>query len=125
MSELVNILLVEDSEADRYLFQEMLAESGNKVSITSASNGEEARDLLLSAKVAPDVIFLDINMPRMNGHEFLASSESLLRESNTAVYMLSSSGQSSDKEQTAAYPFVKGYLQKPCPPETLNSILRL
>lgn len=120
----MNVLLVEDSEADRYLFEAMLDETGSDVSVTSACDGEEARDLLLSTKITPDVIFLDINMPRMNGHEFLASSESLLRESNTAVYMLSSSGHSSDKEQAAVYPFVKGYLQKPCSPEALNSILR-
>lgn len=119
----VNVLLVEDSPADQFLFEAAIQDSGRNVELTKAQDGEEAKDLLASKRVQPRVIFLDINMPRMNGYEFLSSSEQILIAADTAVYMLSSSDQERDKELASTYPFVKGYIEKPCSPELLASIL--
>jgi len=119
----IQVLLVEDSEADRFLFEAMLDEINEDVSVFPACDGEQARQLLTTNEVSPEIIFLDINMPRMNGYEFLACSESLLVEKNIQVYMLSSSDREQDKEEAVSYSCVKGYIQKPCTAEVLASTL--
>jgi CheY-like chemotaxis protein len=123
MNKLINVLLVEDSEADQFLFEAAVEEVGEGVLVTKASDGEEAHNILVSQEVLPRFIFLDINMPRMNGYEFLASSESILEQENISVYMLTSSSREHDKEQAMAYSCVKGYIEKPCPVDSLESIL--
>ncbi|THF88215.1 response regulator [Deinococcus sp. KSM4-11] len=68
----IEILLVEDSEADILLTQEAFAEAGVYNRLRVARDGVEALELLRApGGVRPDVILLDINMPRMNGLETL------------------------------------------------------
>jgi CheY-like chemotaxis protein len=68
----IEILLVEDSEADILLTQEAFAEAGVYNRLRVARDGVEALDVLRAPDSArPDVILLDINMPRMNGLELL------------------------------------------------------
>jgi CheY-like chemotaxis protein len=123
MSKSIQVLLVEDSEADRCLFEAMLEELSEDVSVIQAFDGEQARCMLVENEVFPSIIFLDINMPKMDGHEFLACNESLLTEQNVQVYMLSSSGREQDKAEAASYSCVKGYIEKPCTAEVLASAL--
>ncbi|WP_309573253.1 response regulator [Deinococcus sp.] len=69
----IEILLVEDSEADILLTQEAFAEAGVYNRLQIARDGVEALELLrVPGSVRPDVILLDINMPRMNGLEMLS-----------------------------------------------------
>ena len=65
------ILMVDDDEDDIHLFQEALQEVNDSFQLVTANNGQEALDLVLNNKVNPDHIFLDINMPVMNGLECL------------------------------------------------------
>jgi CheY-like chemotaxis protein len=65
------ILLVDDDEDDIHLFHEALQEVNDSFQLVTANNGMEALDLVLNNKVKPDHIFLDINMPVMNGLECL------------------------------------------------------
>jgi CheY-like chemotaxis protein len=123
MNKSIQVLLVEDSEADRCLFEAMLEELSEDVSVIQACDGEQARCMLAENEVSPNIIFLDINMPKMNGHEFLACNESLLTEKNVQVYMLSSSDREQDKAEAASYSCVKGYIEKPCTAEVLASAL--
>ncbi|UBV43597.1 response regulator [Deinococcus taeanensis] len=69
----IHILLVEDSEADIILTQEAFAEAGILVQLHVARDGVEALEALRTPDFMPrpDVILLDINMPRMNGLELL------------------------------------------------------
>lgn len=69
----IEILLVEDSEADILLTVEAFAEAGVCNNLTIARDGVEALEMLRSpgSQPRPDVILLDINMPRMNGLELL------------------------------------------------------
>ncbi len=62
-----SILLVEDNLVNQKMTKLMLSKAGYMIDI--ASNGEEAVDKYLSAPGAYDLIFMDINMPRMNGFE--------------------------------------------------------
>jgi len=67
----VQILLVEDSPDDADLMLEALREGALASQVTVVENGEEAMEYLRHGRM-PDLILLDLNLPRMNGHEVLA-----------------------------------------------------
>lgn len=86
MKSEIEILLVEDTPSDVRLTQEALKYSDFKYSLITKSDGVEAIEYLKqvqeSGGTLPDIMLLDLNMPRMNGHEVLAelSADTILRE---------------------------------------------
>lgn len=116
------IMIVEDNAADQFLSQAVIAAKRPDVKVVIANDGQEALELLKTAEPLPDLILLDINMPRMNGHDFLE----VFSEDNTreipVVIMLTSSNQERDKEKAMAYKCVREYLLKPIKPETIDHI---
>lgn len=67
-----NIFLADDDDDDRLLFVEALNEIDNSVSLTIAEDGKQLMDILnTSPNTLPDVVFLDVNMPKKNGFECL------------------------------------------------------
>lgn len=74
----IEVLLVEDNPGDVRLITEALKDAKIHVHITAVYDGEEALALLrregdYSTAALPDLILLDLNLPRMNGHEVLAA----------------------------------------------------
>ena len=69
---ITNILLADDDEDDLFMFQEALKEIGAPTSLVTASDGEQLMEALneLNGDL-PDVLFLDLNMPRKNGFQCL------------------------------------------------------
>lgn len=68
ISQNINILLADDDEADCLLFKEALAELPVSARLTIVHNGEEViEELTKKGNKLPDVLFLDLNMPRKNG----------------------------------------------------------
>lgn len=116
-------MIVDDSESDQYLTQVVLEEYNN-IHILQAYDGEEALQMLAELRQQPDVIFLDINMPRMNGFEFL---EEYCKGSDYAniVAMLTSSDQEIDQERAMRYKCVKAYFTKPIDVDDLKSLEKL
>lgn len=113
-----NILLVEDDVDDQILFIEALKQLNNNVKYTIAYDGKDALDKLKVLKHLPDLIFLDINMPRMNGFEFLTylNTDSLF--SPIPVIVLSTSNNIAEKVfQQGAF----GYIVKPTSTRKLQS----
>lgn len=97
----VHILLVEDNEGDIILTKEALKEAKIKNAITVARDGQEALDILNTAQDLPDLILLDINLPKVNGLEVLSSVKSNDRLKSIPVIMLSTS--SSERDITISY----------------------
>jgi CheY-like chemotaxis protein len=97
----VHILLVEDNEGDIILTLEALKETTIKNRVTVARNGEKAVTMLNEAEELPDMILLDINLPKVDGLEVLATIKSDERLKMIPVIMLSTS--SSDKDVNASY----------------------
>jgi len=72
----MQVLIVEDNNTDAQLVRALVEETGFPINITFVGNGEDTIHMMKSASRgesrAPDLILLDINLPKMNGHEVLA-----------------------------------------------------
>jgi CheY-like chemotaxis protein len=112
MMKIHSALIVDDSESDQMLAQIAIEEFDSSINILQAYDGEEALEILNSSDEQPDVIFLDINMPGMDGHEFLKTYNEK-DDHSPIVVMLTSSNNKRDKDQCMAFPFVKKYIIKP------------
>jgi len=104
-------MIVDDSDSDQFLARARLLQFDPEMEIVQAYDGQEALEKLEDPDVNPDVILLDINMPRMNGLEFLEQ-YSQRENQTTVVAMLTSSDQPSDKEAALSYGCVKDYFVK-------------
>ncbi|MBP6180384.1 response regulator [Flavobacterium sp.] len=110
---LVNILLVEDDEVDVMNVKRAFSKNNIKNPLFVAGNGVEALELL-DGKIVPlpKIIILDINMPKMNGIEFLKNLRENERLKNISVFVMTTSNEDSDKIK--AYNLnVAGYILKP------------
>lgn len=67
----VQIFLIEDNPADVVLTREALAGYGHPVEVVVANDGDQALSMLSNPSFHPDLIILDLNMPRMDGHSVL------------------------------------------------------
>jgi len=113
----LHILLVEDNEADIFLTNETLEDINIANKISVARDGKEAMDFLDKAAVfftdkLPDIILLDINLPKKNGHEVLQYIKS--KEGLTLIPVIMLSTSSAQRDIDLAYENgASGYLVKP------------
>jgi two-component system, chemotaxis family, chemotaxis protein CheY len=115
------ILIVDDSETMREFVVRVISLSGLDIGqCHHASNGQEALDVLRSNWV--DIVLTDINMPVMNGEEFLArmAADELLR--TIPVLVVSTDGTRHRVERMMSLG-AKGYITKPFTPEMLRSAM--
>ncbi|KAA1152872.1 response regulator [Pseudoalteromonas fuliginea] len=118
------ILIIDDNEVDRYILKRLIKEANLELTIFEKKDGQEALEFLenyeANKKEHPDgfppiLIFLDINMPRVNGIQFLdefAKLRKVIEISSCVVMMFSSSEREEEKKIIMAHDFVKGYLVK-------------
>ena len=92
----IKILLVEDNEGDIVLTQEALKDGRIKNNIIIARDGVEALAVLDSGESLPDLILLDINLPKLNGLEVLTAVKTDPRLKTIPVIMLSTSDEQND-----------------------------
>ena len=117
------VMIIDDSETDQYLSTHIIKKYDANIEILQAYDGEEALEILKALPIQPDLIFLDINMPRMNGHEFLEVYDKWEKRSEVII-MLTSSDQEQDKENSLAYQCVKKYYVKPIGIIDLKTIIQ-
>lgn len=115
MSTTVQILLVEDNPGDADLTQEFLHESKLKVEVTVAVDGVAAMEQLAQAREhgrLPDLILLDLNLPRMDGHKVLQEVKQRADLRRIPIVVLSSS--SADRDIVGSYESgASCYVRKP------------
>lgn len=118
------IMLIDDNETDQFLHEFIVQKFDPNIEIIKAYDGQEALDILEDLERAPDLILLDINMPGMNGFEFLDEFNCDASMSSVVV-MLSSSNQDDDKDRAMSYECVKEYVVKPLDLEILKKLSEL
>ncbi|WP_281233149.1 response regulator [Flavobacterium gelatinilyticum] len=109
-----NILLIEDDELDTISVERSLKKLEIKYVLHTAYNGLEALQMLRDTEnpLVPDVILLDINMPRMNGIEFLKIIRTDDALKDLKVFIMTTSSESNDRV-TAEALGISGYIIKP------------
>lgn len=123
----MNIFLVEDNDLDVEILQRGLKKVGAKGALTRARDGKEALEMLNNpatrkAMPHPFVILLDINMPRMNGHEFLSELRGTAEIKQERVFVFTTSDNEVDVEQ-AYEKNANGYIVKPDNSNDLRSVI--
>lgn len=109
-----NILLVEDDELDVISVQRSLKKMDIDYELFTAYNGKEALALLTDPDhpVVPDVILLDLNMPKMNGIEFLRALRSHEKFKEINVFIMTTSAESIDRITSESLG-ISGFIIKP------------
>lgn len=123
-------MLIDDDDATNFYHTIILEEEPIEMHIKSVSSGKEGLDFLLSKgdyadSPQPGIIFLDINMPGMNGWDFLAKYKELSKDihDRSVVVMLSTSFNPDDREKAASIPAVKEFVNKPLTPEAFWKVV--
>lgn len=106
------ILLVEDNEIFNFISKKVIKKSHADANIQVALNGQKAFELI-EEEGLPDYILLDINMPKMDGFQFLNHYASIDKGNKTKVFMLTSSIRANDKLEALKHKSVAGYYEKP------------
>ena len=112
MSRKLSILLVEDDHIETMKFKKTVDKLDIQCKVMVAKDGEEALDILVKKQQIPDIILLDLNMPKMNGIEFL----SILKKNDNlkhipAIILTTSCNQ---KDLFECYKIgIAGYMLKP------------
>jgi CheY-like chemotaxis protein len=114
------VLLIDDDEINNMICTKIISKNDfatNVVACSSARQGlKYLQDALADgAKPLPTVIFLDINMPVMNGWDFLDQYKQMpgLADKGIVLIMLSSSSSTNDLTRAQSYPQVSDYITKP------------
>lgn len=124
-----NICLIDDDQIYQFLCKKTFEKSAYVRSLMIFSNGKEAIDFFMEHKShtsdLPDVIFLDLDMPLMDGWQFLDEyipmKEDIVKE--MVIYIATSSTHPVDLSKAKEISDVKGYLIKPITTESFNKIM--
>ncbi|MDX5319774.1 MAG: response regulator [Bacteroidota bacterium] len=120
-----HILLVDDNEIDLFLHEKLIRLSEICHRIDSFTTAQEALDFLEKSEDRPDVILLDIQMPEMDGFDFLKHYELIpgLDFEKIRIFMVSSSLDFGDISKAKANPLVAEFMKKPLNMKELVSLL--
>ncbi|MBL0095438.1 MAG: response regulator [Bacteroidetes bacterium] len=114
----VTILHIEDDQVDKMVIDRVIKRLNITSQLLHAPNGEEALDILrgtngkTKADPMPNVILLDINMPKMNGLEFLKELRADESIKSISVFVLTTSNDDADRKEAYDHN-VAGYILKP------------
>ena len=130
------ILLIDDDEANNFLSNLIIEEVGCAAAVKTQETAKAALNYLADSNqfsnqhnitAKPELIFLDINMPAMDGWEFLGKYRELInsipQKSAPVIIMMSTSGDPKDRSKACQIPEVSEFYNKPLTPEMLHSIM--
>jgi len=116
------VLIVDDEQHIRLLIEQTLEElEDDGVELQTAADGETALDVVRTHR--PELVFLDVMMPKLNGFDVCRAIKTDLGLSATTVVMLTARGQAYDREQGLAAG-ADLYLTKPFDPDELLEVAR-
>ena len=107
------VLLIEDNEQNRYLATFLLEAHG----YTVVSAGDGASGIALAEKMVPDLVLLDVQLPKMDGHEVARRLRSIRSLRATPIIAVTSYAMVGDREKSLGAG-CNGYIEKPIDPDT-------
>ena len=127
-SQIETVLIIDDDADWCFIAKMILQRAGFGKNVITANNGQEGiktlRTISEKGEKLPDIIFLDIKMPVMDGFEFL---EAITKSTGpdlscTRIYICSSSNHPKDKEKANQYS-IAGFIPKPLTVDIIREIL--
>jgi CheY-like chemotaxis protein len=117
-------LLIDDNYIDNFVTRRILESSNFAEKIVVQQSASEAIDAIRNGSIRPDVIFLDLRMPLMNGFEFLQEYDKLKEQDKTAtkIFMLSSSLDPVDVKRSGQNKYITQFLHKPLSQKILEEL---
>ena len=113
-------MLIDDNPLDNYINTKIIERNNFASEVVMVARPEEAVNLLREGKVKPDIIFLDIRMPVMDGFQFLEEYDKLNIDKHTIkIVMLSSSINPHDIQRAESNKYVSRYITKTLTPQIL------
>ena len=117
MKKIATISLIDDDKIYQFITKRLIESTGAVDQVLQFHDGEEAFEYLKANQqndhLLPDLILLDLQMPYMDGWQFLERYIELGFAKNITIYIASSSISKHDQERTGYYNEVKGFLVKP------------
>ncbi|NKI17684.1 response regulator [Spongiibacter sp. KMU-166] len=116
---MLSVLLIDDSDADNYFHTYSIEKSELCGTVESCTSSLSALDRLIDATegraAMPDIIFLDINIPSVDGWEFLEHYKRCIsvEQRKSKIFMLSTSVNPQDRARAETHPLISGYISKP------------
>lgn len=128
----VSVLLIDDDEINNFISIKLIKKALLNTEIMACLNGKFAIEQLADIQrkdpeKMPDYILLDINMPIMNGWEFLDEYKRLNidPQGKSKIYIISSSVFSNDINKAKSYPLVKDFISKPLNVEKIKELFEV
>ena len=124
------IYIIDDDDIYQMILRRIISKINPVIKIESYGTGQLGLDALIETHISnqpfPDVIFLDINMPVLDGWQFLEGLASYFKPEmniDLNIYMISTSIDEKDKTKALENYFIKDFLNKPVLVETLKIII--
>jgi CheY-like chemotaxis protein len=126
------ILVIDDDEPTNFFSQMILEEMDCAEHIRTVQSGQEALEYIAQSEApgadqsqfpSPDLVFLDINMPAMNGWEFLEEYKKMTLTHRIIMVMLTTSLFPEDRSKAEAMPEISGFENKPLTAEKIKAVL--
>jgi response regulator RpfG family c-di-GMP phosphodiesterase len=127
MEKKYNIWIIDDNEVDNLVHSRIIKLTKPNSQIMSFSSGKTALQTIADGNVRPpDIIFLDLNMPLMDGWEFLAGVQKLAEYLPTMpiVYLLTSSPDPRDIKRAEETPLISNFIIKPLAQEKVKQVFQ-
>lgn len=128
-SQFPHFIIIDDSRLDCFIAEKIIQNTGTFSSVKSYMEATEAYETIKNKGVNEDdgitIIVLDIQMPVMNGFEFVSVFEQLPKEvqSKYAIFLFSSSINENDKNRLKNYPAIIRFYSKPISKETIGQMV--
>ncbi|MCC6542246.1 MAG: response regulator [Flavobacteriales bacterium] len=126
LPSVASIILVDDEDDCNFVTKLVLKKAGYQGRLTIFTSADDALEHLRGGEEGPDLMFVDINMPKHTGFDLLTfcEEEGLLPNDRTSVVMFSSSNRPADLQRALSFRSVIGYVEKALTVDSFERVVR-